>query len=143
MVVELPVPTNLLELTWLLIGFMFGRAFGKSLDFSVQQTDWFSRQPKLSQEVVKNLLNFLHHFWIGLLLMVYAAQIGGLLRGWQVPAEVPYFAGCGLFLDDLPDVPARFKKYFAGLAAGLTTDANDDGAGTPVTVVTASGVETT
>ncbi len=114
MSLTLPVPGSLLQVTWLIIGFMFGRAFAKSLDQTVQATEAFKRQGKFVQTLIKNALNFLHHFWMGLLLIVYAAQIGGQLR---LDADIVAFFGLGLFIDDLPDVPARFKKYFAALFA--------------------------
>ncbi len=112
MSLTLPVPNTLLQVTWLIIGFMFGRAFAKNLDQSVQATDAFKRQNKFTQTLIKNALNFLHHFWMGLLLIVYGVQLGSFL---QLDADVVAFFGLGLFLADLPDVPARFKKYFAAL----------------------------
>jgi hypothetical protein len=109
---SLPVPGTLLQVTWLIIGFMFGRAFAKYLDRTIQAADEFKCQNKLTQTLVKNALNFLHHFWMGLLLIVYASQIASPLR---IEADVVAFFGLGLFLDDLPDVPRRFRKYFASL----------------------------
>ena len=84
----------------------------KKLDRATQATDAFKSQNRFVQTLIKNALNFIHHFWMGLLLIVYGAQIAGVL---QVEADVVCFFGLGLFLDDLPDVPARFKKYFANL----------------------------
>jgi len=95
---------NTLEFTWLCIGFMFGRAFGKQFDQTVQRTEWFKKRSRFGKWLVKACLNFLHHFWIGLLLMSYAHT-----TPW--PVETYYF-GLGLFLDDLPDVPSRLRRYF-------------------------------
>ncbi len=118
MSLELPVPSTLLQVTWLLVGFMFSRAFAKNLDHSVQDTAMFKAQGKFVQTLIKNLLNFLHHFWIGLLLIVYAAQIALPLR---FSPDVIAFFGLGLFLDDLPDIPQRFRKYFQTLFATVQT----------------------
>ncbi len=86
----LPVPSTLLQVTWLIIGFMFGRAFAKNLDQTVQATDAFKRQNRFVQTLIKNALDFLHHFWMGLLLIVYAAQIADPLR---LDADVVSFFG--------------------------------------------------
>ncbi len=114
MSLELPVPSTLLQVTWLLVGFMFSRAFAKNLDHAVQETDQFKAQGKFAQTLIKNLLNFLHHFWIGLLLIVYSAQIASPLH---FSPDVIAFFGLGLFLDDLPDIPQWFRKYFQCLLA--------------------------
>jgi hypothetical protein len=108
--VKLPLPDTLLQITWLLISFTFGRAFAKSLDQSLQQTDAFKKQNKFMQVLAKNGMNFLHHFWMGLVLMVYAADLAAILG---ISGHVVLFFGLGLFIDDLPDVSARFKKYFS------------------------------
>lgn len=98
--IPLPIPQTLFAATWFLIGFTFARAFGKQLDQMVQQTDWFLTLDAPRQWLVKASLDFLHHFWMGLLLMIYA------------PSESYYWFGYGVFIDDLPDVPRRFKKWF-------------------------------
>ncbi len=101
-----------MQVTWLLVGFMFSRAFAKNLDHSVQETAAFKAQGKFIQTLIKNLLNFLHHFWIGLLLIVYAPPLASPLR---FSPDVIAFFGLGLFLDDLPDIPQRFRRYFQTL----------------------------
>ncbi len=118
MSLELPVPSTLLQVTWLLVGFTFSRAFAKNLDRSVQETTLFKAQGKFAQTLIKNLLNFLHHFWIGLLLIVYSAPIASPLR---FSPDIITFFGLGLFLDDLPDIPQRFRKYFQSLFATTQT----------------------
>jgi len=100
-----PTPENLVEATWLIIGFLAGRCFGKQFDHMVQQTSWYKKQGMLAKWFIKALLNFTHHFWIGLLLMCYADRLPFL------STEI-YWFGYGLFLDDLPDIPSRFRKYF-------------------------------
>ena len=103
-VVEIPMPDSILALTWFLLGFTFARQFGKKFDYEVQQTEWFKKLPSFWQWFVKCLLDFTHHWWIGLLLMCYAHLT-------PFPIEIFWF-GCGMFIDDLPDVPRRFRKLF-------------------------------
>jgi len=97
---NVPVPSDLLSVTWFLIGFCFGRGFGKQMDQEIVKSDWFKRRGRLSQEIIKRLLDATHHFWIGLLLMLYA------------PCPEVYWFGLGLFMDDWPDIPRRFRKLF-------------------------------
>lgn len=95
--IVVPTPASLLEWTWFLIGLTLGRAF-KGCDYQLQQTEWFKKQGKFTQWTIKRLLDFLHHFWIGLLLVVYAPYPELIWLGWA------------LFVDDLPDVPRRVGK---------------------------------
>ncbi len=96
---EVALPQTLQEVTWLIIGFMVGRAF-KGIDQAIQKTHSYQHQNPLTKQVIKNTLNFFHHFWIGLLLVCYA------------PIPELTWLGWGLFIDDLPDMPKRFKGYF-------------------------------
>ncbi len=113
---EIPVPSTLLQITWLLIGFTFARAFGKNLDQSVKASVFFHNQGCVVQWVLAGLLNWLHHFWVGLLLMVYAGPAAAV---FPVNSEALYFFGLGMFIDDLPDIPRRFRKYFQGFTEYL------------------------
>lgn len=97
----LPAPQNFTESVWLGIGLTFGRCFGKDLDHNIQQSDWFKKQNKICQWTLKFLLDFLHHWWIGALMMIYFPQY----------PEV-YWFGLGLMIDDAPDIPLRLKKIF-------------------------------
>jgi len=106
MSISLPYPSNLFEATWFLIGFCAGRA-GARFDDNIKNSDWFKHLGYWRKKIVGFLLDFTHHFWIGLLLMVYTKN---LLSG-----EL-YWFGYGLFIDDLPDVPARFAGWFKHLA---------------------------
>jgi len=99
MTVNVPVPSNLLEVTWFLIGFTFARAF-KRFDYDLQESTWFKTRGGLTRWILRRLMDFFHHFWVGLLLMCYA---------WR--PEV-YWFGAGIFVDDLPDLPRRLKKLF-------------------------------
>jgi len=100
----IPVPTNLLEWLWLCLGITFGRAFGKKFDLEIQETEWFKKLKPWQKWLIRRLLDFTHHWWIGLLLVVYLSHIPEL-----------YWFGWGLFYDDLPDVPRRFKKILKDL----------------------------
>lgn len=101
--ITIPTPATLLAITWSIIGFMLARAF-KNIDHTIQETTGYKDLDPITQKFVAMLLDFLHHFWIGLLLMVY----------YPNTPEI-YWFGYGLFIDDLPDLPARFKKYFGYL----------------------------
>ena len=83
------------------MGFMFARAFGKKFDQVIQNTEWWATASEIEKFVVGGVLNFFHHFWIGMLLMVYSFG-----------SQEVYWFGYGLFVDDLPDMPTRFRKYF-------------------------------
>jgi len=108
--IDLLLPETLLEVTYFLIGFMAGRA-GALCDNQIKNSEWYKRRCSCEQSVISGLLDFTHHFWIGLLLMV------------EIPREVcggrPYWFGMGLFVDDMPDIPARFKKWFGYLSEKL------------------------
>ena len=80
---------------------MFGRAFGKNLDHTIKETPWFKDLSPFWRTIVENLLNFTHHFQYGLIMMIY----------WTNITEV-YWFGYGLVVDDGPDIPKRFIKYF-------------------------------
>ena len=97
--VILQIPKTLLEITWFLIGFFAGRA-GAKTDNIVKRSEWYSKLSKTKKKIVGMFLEFLHHFWIGLLLMVYAT------------CPEMYWFGYGLFIDDLPDIPSRFIEWF-------------------------------
>lgn len=89
---------------WLGIGLMLSRSLGKGCDQSIQQSDWFENLGPFWKWLAKSLLDFLHHWWMGLILVVY------------YPDSVPIvWFGWGMFIDDMPDVPKRIRKYFAYL----------------------------
>ena len=106
MVIQIPAPETLLQITWAIIGFMLARSF-KNLDYTIKDATLYTTMDPVSQFIVGGILDFFHHFWIGMLLMVYC----------NASQEV-YWFGYGLFIDDLPDIPARFRKYFAYLSNG-------------------------
>jgi len=96
--ITIPVPTNFLEWAWMGIGINFGRAFGKQLDQTIQNTNWYKKLKPYQQWIIARLLDATHHWWIGALLMVYIAK-----------PEIFWF-GTGLLLDDVPDIPLRIRK---------------------------------
>lgn len=100
--ITIPAPPTLEAWLWLAIGFTFARAYGKRLDQDIQASEWFQNLPGLQSWLVKHSLDFLHHWWIGALIMVYS------------PWEQLMFFGAGILLDDLPDIPRRMKRYFPG-----------------------------
>ena len=104
MLIVLPIPQKFIEWLWLGIGITFGRAFGKKFDHDIQQSAWFKKQSGITQWVLKRLLDFTHHWWIGALLMTYAYS-----------HVETYWFGYGLFLDDLPDIPARLVDMLSYL----------------------------
>lgn len=112
MIIQIPEPETLLQLTWFIIGILFSRAFGKQIDQQIQNSEWFKAQRGPIQELVRRICDFLHHFWVGLLLIVYAPQIAAKL---VIDPEMVYWFGAGLVVDDIPDMPRRFLKYFSKL----------------------------
>lgn len=110
---EIPTPDSFASWLWLTLGIAFGRAFGKQLDQEIQQTPWFKKLKPWEKWIVKRLLDFLHHWWIGALLMLYCADP---IEVWLMPGtfinvlKELYWFGAGLLLDDMPDIPRRIEK---------------------------------
>lgn len=99
--IMIPIPVTFAAVVFAALGFQFGRAFGKKLDYEVQQGDWFKIRGRAVQWLVRAVLDFTHHWWIGALMMM------------GFPEASPfYWFGFGLFVDDLPDMPRRFRGYF-------------------------------
>jgi hypothetical protein len=116
---NIPVPTNFAESTFLMMGVFFGRAFGKQLDQGIQDTEWFGKRSKMVQEIVSRLLDFLHHWWIGALLMIIFQN--SQVISFQILSLPPFdfnlfWFGAGLFIDDLPDIPPRIRDILKGYA---------------------------
>lgn len=90
----LPVPQTLLEITWVLIGWQLGKSFGtiKNNGGGGSVDNYIREHGKLkgwSKMVVERILYFVHHYFIGLLLIVY--DIGIPETKWL---------GLGLALED-------------------------------------------
>lgn len=114
MSLTIPIPIDNFQLIWLLIGMSFGRNFGKKLDHSIQQMLWFKDQEEVTQGMLKRLLDFLHHWWIGAIIWLYAPLI---TKTWFWPAvelEIMWF-GVGLFLDDIRDFKHVLNRYKAAI----------------------------
>ncbi len=111
MILTIPIPLDNFQIVWLLIGMGFGRSFGKQLDHTLQQTKFFTDRDPFWQGMIKRLLDFTHHWWIGALLWLYAPLIVKIIAWPALLPEVMWF-GVGLFLDDIRDfkhVLARYK----------------------------------
>jgi len=106
----IPIPLDNFQLVWLLIGMSFGRNFGKKLDHSIQQMLWFKDQPEFTQGMIKRILDFTHHWWIGALLWLYSPLIVKLIAWPSLELEILWF-GVGLFLDDIRDFKHVLNRY--------------------------------
>ena len=105
-----PIPSTNLELFWLLLGMQFGRSFGKKLDQGIQAGTTFKNLPEWVRGVVKRLLDFTHHWWIGGFLWIYPTLFASLILFPNSVVEVTFF-GLGLMADDLRDVDNLKRRY--------------------------------
>lgn len=105
MVVELPWPETIFQAAWFFTGFMLSRTFSKKLDFEIMKMPEVLKLRKPWQILIGAILNFLHWFIVGLLIMAYSPQ-----ETWS------FWLGLGLTVADIPDIPPRFLKIFAYLA---------------------------
>ena len=105
----LPMPKTFFEVVWAGIGWSLASAFaninGKGLDETIQD-DLSSKLDKWLKDFFGCCLHFIHHWWIGGLIMIYFGVIPiaqSLLLPISIPtyqsAEVFWF-GLGLFLED-------------------------------------------
>lgn len=111
--IDLPVPFTFVEVIWFAMGLLFGRAFGKNVDYEVQQSDWFKNLDPRLKWILKRTLDFAHHWWIGAFIMLSYEATEIFLFG-RVPMA-PYWFGLGLLLDDIPDVPRRIREMLGYL----------------------------
>ena len=112
--IPIPEPPTLKAVFWFLLAISAGQSF-KDIDYDIQESDWYKALGSFTQRIIKHALDFLHHWWMGLFLAVYAEDIAFILGGDPV---IFYWFGWGLFVDDMPDVPKRH-----GILIG---DDNDD-----------------
>jgi hypothetical protein len=82
----------------------FGRGFGKDLDHTVQQTEWFTALSDTWKYVVCRILDVTHHWWMGGLLIAYCGT-----------TPEAFWFGWGLLIDDLPDIPQRMLDVWQNL----------------------------
>lgn len=105
MSIQIPTPETFEQAVWLGMGIIFGRSFGKKLDWDIQQGEWFKGLHPILQGTVKRMLDATHHWWLGALIMLYLPVVN--IWGVMIPI---YWWGLGLVLDDLPDIPPRIRK---------------------------------
>jgi len=93
----LPVPKSLFDFSWAIIGWQLGKAFGGF------DEEFLESVPSLYKRAVYRVLHFIHHYWIGLLLIIYC---GSLIYDWkavfgaQGALRAAYWLGYGLFVED-------------------------------------------
>lgn len=88
----LPVPQTLFELTWVLIGMQLGKSMGTINQSGMGVDEYITAHGKLrgwGKFVVDRVLHFVHHYWLGLLLIIY-----------DLPLLELQWLGLGLFLED-------------------------------------------
>ncbi len=112
MSLTIPIPIDNFQIIWLLIGMIFGRSFGKKLDHSFQELSWFKDRSKFTQDMIKRILDFMHHWWIGAFIWNYAPLITATWFWPSLETEIMWL-GVGIFIDDIRDfrhVLDRYKK---------------------------------
>jgi len=104
----LPVPEIPVEVVFLLLGSQFGRSFGKQLDEAIKYSPWFEAlklssllQDQITVFLLPRLLDFLHHGWIGALIMIQ----------YPAPSWLFWFS-FDLMLDDCKDIPRQIQEFF-------------------------------
>ena len=99
----IPIPNGNRAILWFFLGMQFGHSFGSRLDQEVQAADSFRNLPGWLQGIIRRLLDFLHHWWIGAILWVYAVGIAAYLGFPWFTTEILFF-GLGLMIDDIRDI---------------------------------------
>jgi|Deesub1362B_J571_1020462.scaffolds.fasta_scaffold00060_91 hypothetical protein len=105
-------PTLILVILGLSSGLVLGRSF-KKIDFEIKKTQKFMKSSKFKQYLISAALNSIHHFQFGLALMYFAYRFHGSIG--DDGFTLMYSFGFGLVVDDAPDLPRRFRKYFSYL----------------------------
>ena len=106
---EMVVPTGVEMLVWELLAFSCSLLFFKELDYSVQQTEWWSYFEEdqgdlrgiLVYRFMRLCLDLTHHWYIGVFLNLYTS----------IP--VLNWIGAGLFVADIPDFIRRVVDMVA------------------------------
>lgn len=106
------IPGTFPQLLWWAIGGSFARSFGKKLDYDIQRDPWFTELPPWQKGVVKRVLDFTHHWWVGGLLMEYGF--------FTVDSSITYWIGAGVLVDDLPDLYKRVESMIKTIAKYLS-----------------------
>lgn len=102
------IPTTYTAIGWWALGGTFARSFGKNLDHNVQELKEFKNLHWALQWIIKFILNFTHHWWIGFIIMLM--YVRDTVYPWNgIPIEW-YWFGAGILVDDLPDLYRRVKE---------------------------------
>ncbi len=115
----IPWPDSRIAILWFALGLQFGRSFGKKLDHEIQQGRWFKKRKPWARGLIKRLLDFTHHWWIGYIIWCYAATVAVWIRMPQSVTEISWF-GLGLLVDDLPDFYLRIRSGYKNIQAYMT-----------------------
>jgi len=86
------------------IGYWLSRSF-KEIDNKIMKTHWFKRKRGFTAWIIKQLLNVFHHFQIGIIIIILSYKVGEPLRTFL------WSFGAAMILDDIKDVPPRFRKH--------------------------------
>jgi len=98
----LPVPKTLFDFTFAVIGWQLGNAFSKQDNIGFDEV--LEAETKLGKAkgilgfIGRRVLHFVHHYWIGLLLMVFCLPVNWPDPNWWQGAL--YWIGYGLFIED-------------------------------------------
>ena len=96
---QLPLPETLFEGTWAVIGWMAGKSFSAQLNGDFLK--WIdeninNKSKKWIMKAVTKVLNFVHHFWIGLLGVVYFGVVP-IAQSVGLPIYIPTYPCAELF----------------------------------------------
>ena len=100
--IVIPTPETVLTWTWFLMGITFGRA-GANLDQIVKTSQWYIGLVGPMKALVDVVLDCLHHWWIGMMLVLYTPYLETQWFGW------------GLVSSDTIDIPVRVMKTLSYL----------------------------
>jgi len=112
-ILDLPVPVTSEQLFLVLLGLSFGHAFS-NFDYDMQQGKLYTGAPAWAQWLMKRLMDFTHHWWIGYAMYLYPLPL-------QFAEAIRWF-GAGVFYDDLADYKQLLKRY-KGLFGGTSEEA--------------------
>jgi hypothetical protein len=110
--IEIPVPQTLLQFLWIGVGLQLALAYGEKLDDQICSALWFTSLPDVVKGLLQRTMKFIHHWILGLILVVYAAQVGAYLGGH---VDEVLWLGWGIFAGDALDYP--IKSYVANMAS--------------------------
>jgi len=113
-------PASTEMLLWELLAFSSSLLFFKELDYDLQQTEWFKAYAEdtsvkgiFMYRLVKVLLDGLHHWWMGLGLILYA------------PIVHLQWIGAGLLVADLPDFKRRLDDILRIIGENLAKETGE------------------